>query len=449
MLHPAAESAPSCYTCYKDVLTEDDMRTCLAHLHRFRQIFGRDPAAHELDESSDAFWNTLAQPLDQPITPDAPNDMRPNAQDTTQDANLQDATLQDDLVSGLDLLFGPEPMDIDDINEDPDLPPALVLDTDAESESAGVRSPVARPKRQSADVPSPVARPKRHAPPEPVDNSDTVGHQGVGWAYYDPDHPEIFVNKVLDRIIALFPVDDVKLMCKHIAAQNAEHTAQLLLNANAVHPQATASGCSGSDNMVDWLEWLGKRFCVKLISKTFAADTAPKCRAFMRRRHPDLPTIFSDVCKLGGARAVNTLSSTLAPCPIPRCEIYVFGFVCVDISSRNQKASENRSTVEKGDGQTGSTWVGNHAYVDRYQPSHGIAENVRTISAQVSSKQDLDEDKGAAEAASNLDRCQSDLSNSGFCSIAITTSPHEWFIPQVRSPHLLGAICGHPKRIVN
>ncbi len=249
--------------------------------------------------------------------------------------------------------------------------------------------------------------------------------------YFNPDAPEVFIEHVLTRILLLFEPSDLELLLDHLAELDRQWHARP--ESFAHDPMSMATGCAGSDNIIDWGKWLGKRINRTFQRHKFSADISQKCRNFINRRHPDLDRIYSDVQKLGGQRAVNTIAPGLRPDMIPEVAMWIFGFVCTDISSRNQNSRQHRDTCAKGDGRTGSTWAGCHSYTDIHRPEHGVGENVRNLCAK-SPASTTGTEGPTDDDSSNLKLCQSNLASSGYASIAVLASPHQFFIPEIRSP---------------
>ncbi len=296
--------------------------------------------------------------------------------------------------------------------------------------------------RQSPSPPA-AASPMRTCRPEkPHKAAQRDIHAELGCSidgklgYFNPDAPEVFIEHVLTRILLLFEPSDLELLLDHLAELDRQWHARP--ESFAHDPMSMATGCAGSDNIIDWGKWLGKRINRTFQRHKFSADISQKCRNFINRRHPDLDRIYSDVQKLGGQRAVNTIAPGLRPDMIPEVAMWIFGFVCTDISSRNQNSRQHRDTCAKGDGRTGSTWAGCHSYTDIHRPEHGVGENVRNLCAKSPGSLMHSSTTGTEgptdDDSSNLKLCQSNLASSGYASIAVLASPHQFFIPEIRSP---------------
>ena len=138
-------------------------------------------------------------------------------------------------------------------------------------------------------------------------------------------------------------------------------------------------------------------------------------------------------------RQVNCFHPLLLPTDVPRTRFFSWGFVCVDISSRNHvHGSTNRAenVVESGTGLTGGTWKGGLDYLVPGGVESGIAENVKNLAATptigpTSDPKD-ERDKDSKELQTLLDTCQIDLAEKGYSSVAVLASPHECTLPQSR-----------------
>ena len=96
----------------------------------------------------------------------------------------------------------------------------------------------------------------------------------------------MFVDKVLTNLIRLFVPEDLQLMIEHVQAQNANYVAAKQVTRHATHPRAHATGCAGSDNLIDWLTFMGAMLGVTLVVQVFSADNDAKCRFFLQNATP-------------------------------------------------------------------------------------------------------------------------------------------------------------------
>ena len=234
---------------------------------------------------------------------------------------------------------------------------------------------------------------------------------------YNPDNVKAFYTAICECIELCLEPDELALVKAYLSRQLYENPVLCTFG----------TSCSGSDNISDWIREFGDHIGQCILVQRFACDTDDTCRTFIRDRNPLIPHCFADAASLGCRRAADAWDPRLLPVSIPNVGFFLFGFVCTDLSARNQKLSENLQTpvCATGSLRSGSTWQYNLNYIREHQPEHGIAENVANI---------LVECKEAAyqECKSNLEVCQRDLSSAGYNSIALLLSPHEFCVPEHR-----------------
>lgn len=140
-------------------------------------------------------------------------------------------------------------------------------------------------------------------------------------------------------------------------------------------PLRIATMCSGTESPI--LAW---RLIEKAIFKehgiqmqhhhVFSCEIEPYKQAYIQRNF-EPPLLFRDVCELGQDQA-HTAFGALADVP-GDVDILIAGTSCVDYSGLNNK----RKGIKDG-GESGRTFFGMRAWVEKHQPAVVILENVKT-----------------------------------------------------------------------
>ncbi len=144
------------------------------------------------------------------------------------------------------------------------------------------------------------------------------------------------------------------------------------------------TACSGSDCPVISLEHLAAALRLRLpagrtlhVDHVFSCESDKAKQRFIRENFPQLRMLFDDVTELGNGRATNVLTETQEE--VPRCDIFVAGFVCKSVSMENPNRDDFAGCVTAGVGKTGETWMGVLRYILFAKPAVVICENVEGL----------------------------------------------------------------------
>ena len=99
---------------------------------------------------------------------------------------------------------------------------------------------------------------------------------------YNPDDTAQFSTAMCHRILSYFQHEDLHLLSRYVLA---------------LGPRTIGTACSGSDNIVEWLQWVSPLIGAgtRLTMHSFACDNDAHVRAYLRHRFPHLDLCFSDI----------------------------------------------------------------------------------------------------------------------------------------------------------
>ena len=183
------------------------------------------------------------------------------------------------------------------------------------------------------------------------------------------------------------------------------------------------TACSGSDCPVVALQHLasairkesGRNFSVKHL---FSCERDPRKQTFIRENFPNLPALFDDVMDLGNGVAHNVLRGSLDT--VPKCDIFVAGFVCKSVSMENPHREQFATCISSRTGITGETWQGVIDYVRFAQPAIVIFENVEGLT------------RGIRGREAQIIPVMSDLERAGYCASWRVLDSRHFHLPQRR-----------------
>ena len=105
------------------------------------------------------------------------------------------------------------------------------------------------------------------------------GVQPSTGSFYDPCRPHVFVDAMCQKLLEHVSASDLDLLRDYVASG----------------PITTGSACTGSDNLADWLTWLGSKIGVQLVSVQFGCDIDINIRSYLVKRFPHMGIIFGDI----------------------------------------------------------------------------------------------------------------------------------------------------------
>ncbi len=156
-----------------------------------------------------------------------------------------------------------------------------------------------------------------------------------------------------------------------------------------------ATGCSGSDSIIDTVEIIDMIIRellpdtepdahISTFEHAFATELNPDVRAYLQKAFPGLKKCFSDIGSLKNHKCVNSIDPSLRFAIVGTAWLFAAGFVCKDISSLNPHGAMFDSCCSNTTtSRTGSTFRGALGYAQTWQPRHIILENVRAVQKQL------------------------------------------------------------------
>ena len=125
------------------------------------------------------------------------------------------------------------------------------------------------------------------------------------------------------------------------------------------------TGCSGSGTPEKMLDVFASIVGVDIITfnTMFAVEANAVKRSWLEATMPACSKIFANMAHLKDANAINMKTHQDTPGPptlslVDRCEIFVCGWPCTDVSALNPAASSHRTCIRDGTARTGSVFQG-------------------------------------------------------------------------------------------
>jgi hypothetical protein len=192
----------------------------------------------------------------------------------------------------------------------------------------------AKPKRSStissckdkAPTQSPAASPDAAADPVDAAATSPAANTSVPGNVFDADGPtryiDFFIATVLDRL----DVADVAILGWYLEFMTTH------FGENGI---PIGTGCSGSDNIVQWIMGLRRRFADIIICHRFSVEIDADKRAYLFKKFPGLNKVFTQMQILGQQHGINAKTTNLSKAAIDSVFLWIAGFVCKAGSGQN------------------------------------------------------------------------------------------------------------------
>ena len=199
-----------------------------------------------------------------------------------------------------------------------------------------------------------------------------------------------------------------------------------------------ATGCSGTDVIVLWLErlfsiWQTEFGVLLKLRHLFSVEIVDYKQSFIRE-HFQPEMMFEDLHEVGPKHsAKDLLSGELRP--IPFAKVWACGIECDSLSGLSCTAQVGQSLISKGEGKTGSTARSCLEYIKRALPILVVLENIKNLAGQVAST--------STDDRTDLQTLVSELNAMGYIVLHKLLDAKFYGVPQSRERYYLLAVLCH------